>query len=282
MHIALSRSPAWGPGWLGQMLRWGALLGGLVATGAALAQTAAVVDVPTRPGVTQRFLHLAPSQPARASVVLMAGGQGGLRIFDNGSLGWGENNFLVRSRQRFVDAGFAVAVVDAPSDRQYPPYLQDFRQTASHVQDVQAVIGWMRRQHGMPVWLVGTSRGTQSAAFVGTELPLAQGGPDGIVLSSSITQDRAARAVPDMPLDRIGVPVLVMHHEQDACRVCPFSRVPDIMEKLKARGPAVRSDLIAFRGGQSTGPACEAWAHHGFNGLEDEVVAKMAAWIAPR
>jgi hypothetical protein len=36
-----------------------------------------VVDVPTRPGVIQRFLFAAPPQP-KAAVVLFAGGHGGL------------------------------------------------------------------------------------------------------------------------------------------------------------------------------------------------------------
>jgi len=47
-----------------------------------------VIDIPTRPGVTQRFLYLASEKP-RASVILFAGGQGGLQIRDNGSFRWG-------------------------------------------------------------------------------------------------------------------------------------------------------------------------------------------------
>jgi hypothetical protein len=93
----------------------------------ASAQTAQqVVDVPTRNGVTQRVLFLSPPEP-KATFLLFPGGHGGLGIFPNGSLRWGEGNFLVRSRQLFVDQGVAVAVVDAPSDRQSPPYLSGAR-----------------------------------------------------------------------------------------------------------------------------------------------------------
>ena len=56
-----------------------------------------VVDLPTRPGVTQRMLVITPPEP-KAAVVLLAGGHGGLQIFPNGSFKWGEGNFLVRSR----------------------------------------------------------------------------------------------------------------------------------------------------------------------------------------
>ena len=70
-----------------------------------------VVDVPTRPGVTQRFVLLTPTQP-KAVVVLFAGGHGGLQIQDNGSFRWGTGNFLVRSRQSFAERDLVVAVVE--------------------------------------------------------------------------------------------------------------------------------------------------------------------------
>jgi hypothetical protein len=90
--------------------------------------TQKVVDIPTRPGVTQRMLVLSPPE-AKAAVILIAGGHGGLQIFPNGSFNWGAGNFLVRTRQAFAEQGLMVAVIDAPSDRQSPPYLSGFRQT---------------------------------------------------------------------------------------------------------------------------------------------------------
>jgi pimeloyl-ACP methyl ester carboxylesterase len=165
-------------------------------------------------------------------VLLLAGGHGGLRLFDNGTPRWGDNNFLVRSRALFAEQGLAVAVLDVPSDRQRPPFLEGFRQTAEHAADLKATLAWLRSQWGLPVWLVGTSRGTQSVAFVATELAGPEG-PDGIVLSSSILTDERSRAVPAMPLERIRVPVLVLHHERDGCRLCAFSQVPALMDGLK-------------------------------------------------
>src|SRR3954471_16795624 len=84
-----------------------------------------VVDVPTRPGVTQRFL-LIPTPDAKAAVVLFAGGHGGLQLNDAGGLGWGRGNFLVRTAPMFASLGLTVAVIDAPSDHQSPPYLNGF------------------------------------------------------------------------------------------------------------------------------------------------------------
>lgn len=260
---------------------WFLLLGTLAALAgqAALAQNAAprVVDIPTRPGVTQRFVYTAPpSGPPKATLILLPGGQGGLQIKDGGSYGWGGNNFLVRTRQQFADAGFAVAVVDAPSDKQSPPYLGGNRQKPEHRTDILAVIAWLRQQSPAPVWLVGTSRGTQSAAYIATEAGTAQGGPDGLVLTSTILSDPGGRAVPKMPLKTLTIPVLVVHHEQDACKACPFSEIPALMDKL-AKTP--KAELISVSGGQSRGDPCEAMAYHGFNGIEAEVVGKISRWI---
>jgi len=251
---------------------------GLACQGALAQTTQKVVDIPTRPGVTQRFVYIAPPQP-KASVILFAGGHGGLQISGDGGFTWGKGNFLVRTRQLFADAGLAVAVIDAPSDRQSPPHLSGFRQTREHAADVAAVIAWLKQQAPVPVWLAGTSRGTQSAAYLATELPVAQGGPDGLVLTASILTDPNGRAVPKMPLETLRIPVLVVHHELDACRVCRFSDMPPLMDKL-AKTP--KAELLTVTGGQSTGDPCEAMAYHGFNGLEPEVVGKISRWILAR
>jgi dienelactone hydrolase len=233
-----------------------------------------VVDIPTRPGVTQRMIVISPADP-KAAVVLLAGNHGGLQISPNGSFEWGEKNFLVRTRQRFADHGLLVAVVDAPSDRQSPPFLSGFRQTPEHAADIKAVIAWLRAQSNVPVWLVGTSRGTQSAAYAATEL-VGPDGPDGIVLSATIVADYSSRPVPAMPLGNIRTPVLVVHHEQDGCHFCPYSGVPSLMEKL-VNSP--RREVLSFTGGQNEGDPCEGMAYHGFNGLESDVVRKTAAWM---
>ena len=236
----------------------------------------AVVDIPTRPGVTQRLLVLTPPV-AKAAVVLFAGGNGSVQIFPNGSIKR-EGNFLVRTRQLFADQGLLVAVIDTPSDRDRAPYLAGFRQTPEHAADVKAVIAWLRSKANLPVWLAGTSRGTQSVGYVATELA-GGGGPDGIVLTSTILLDPRGRPVPAMPLEKIKIPVLVVHHEQDECRVTPFGEVQTLMAKL---GNSPRKELLTFKGGQSTGDLCEAFAYHGYNGIEAEVVQKIAAWITTK
>ena len=249
----------------------------LIATTATAQARTEIVDLPTRDGVTQRLLVLDAPSP-RAAAILFAGGHGGLRIGDDGEPRWGRRNFLVRSRALFVERGVTVAIIDTPSDRASPPFLAGFRQSAGHVADVRAVIAWLRERTRAPVWLVGTSRGTQSAAFVATALPGADG-PDGVVLTASILRDDRGRPVTAMPLERVRVPVLVVHHEDDACRACPFARTSDLMARL---AHVARRELLPIRGGASVGDPCEALAHHGFNGREEEVVERTVAWMLAR
>jgi hypothetical protein len=250
------------------------LCGGAVTRGQVPEQ---VFDVPTRQGVIDRVVVLASPSP-KAAVILFPGGHGGLQTAQNGAFKWGANNFLVRTRQMFASQGLVVVVVDAPSDRQSPPFLTGFRNTPQHVADIRAVIAWVRQHVHVPVWLVGTSRGTESAAFAATQLA-GSDGPDGLVLTSTILSDNKEMPVTAMALGSLHIPVLVVQHVQDGCKHCPFSEASRLMDQLTH---VPKKQLIPISGGTSQGDPCEAMAYHGFNGVEHEVVTQIANWIAAK
>ena len=256
-----------------------AVLAAILLPAVCRAQATEVVTLATRPEITQRMLVMQPDKPL-AVLVLMSGGAGNLGIYDNGSMRR-DGNFLVRSRSLFVQQGYAVVLPDTPSDRNAPPHLSgSFRESDEHAADIGATIAWARQRFGTRVWLIGTSRGTQSAAHAGVTLAGASA-PDGLVLTSAVLAasrfgSSTARPVQEMALEKLRIPVLVGHHEQDQCAVCPPALLPALMAKLN---PAT-SRLITYQGGRSAGSPCEAFAHHGFNGIEDRVVADIAAWIA--
>ena len=250
------------------------LLAAWLVAAAASARAPQVVDVPTRPGVTQRFLYV-PAKAPVAAAILFAGGHGGLEIRPDGEIGWGRGNFLVRTRALFAERGISVAVIDAPSDRQADPWLGGFRQTREHAADAAAVVEWLRAETTLPVWLVGTSRGTQSVAY----LALASIGADGLVLTSTILVDPRGRPVPAMPVERIAVPTLVVHHRDDRCSVTPYSQASALAARLTS---SPRKAFLTFDGGTDRGDACEAAGHHGFAGIEVRVVDAIAAFVAGR
>jgi hypothetical protein len=236
-----------------------------------------LVRLPTRPGVTQAFWVTTPPGPPVATVILFTGGPG--LLFSNRQPELKSKNFLIRSRDKFAAAGFLVASVDGPSDH-LEGLDDDFRSSAAHATDIAAVIAYMRQKAAVPVWLIGTSRGTTSAANVAARLKT--GGPDGLVLTSSIVAATRVLAPVQSTVDvgAIGVPTLFVHNKDDACMATPYSAVPALMERFTH---APRKELITVSGGSTPlSEPCEALSRHGYIGIEDEVVGKIAAWIKSR
>jgi pimeloyl-ACP methyl ester carboxylesterase len=231
--------------------------------------------VASRPGVTETMLVIQPSDAPVATVVLFVGGPGKAGLKTPWQPGHRGGNFLFRSADRFVADGFLVAVVDTPSDR--PNGLWDWRTGADHATDIAAVIAALRTDAKVPVWLIGTSMGTLSAASAAALLKT--GGPDGIVLTSSVTESsrQSEESVKTVRLQDITVPVLIVHHEHDGCRASPYAGAEALLERLRA---SPKRELIAFDGGDTpTSGPCDPFAPHGYLGIENKVVDAIAVWI---
>ena len=256
------------------------LLAGVVVSAAtlAVAQSAEVVELSTRAGVRQRILVQRPAgPPAAATLVLLMGGTGQLGIYPNGSL-QRDTHLLARVRHLLLDRGHAVVLVDAPSDRR--DLGGDFRESSEHAEDLGAVIAHARKAFGKPVWLVGHSRGTHSAVNAATRLA-GDAAPDGIVLAASILESSrfgssTAKPLQDSGVESLRVPVLVLHHNQDACQASPPAKLPE----LKARLPAGTSRVLTYDGGISRGALCDVQAFHSFHGIDQQLVDDLSAYTA--
>jgi fermentation-respiration switch protein FrsA (DUF1100 family) len=229
------------------------------------------VTTEARPEARQPFLLLVPPR-ARAVAVLLPGGQGEIGLRPDGKIARG-GNFLVRSRERFTERGLAVAVIAPPEDH---PSLYEFRTSPEHTQDLGGVIAYLRARLGLPVWLVGTSRGTISAAYAAGRLA-PPAGPDGLVLASSITVRSQGESVLDADLAAIRVPTLLVQHRLDACPVTPLSGAQDLLQRL-VHAPA-RELVVITGGGPPSGPPCQALHYHGYVGSAEQAVQAIAGWI---
>jgi len=241
-----------------------------------------VVDLPTRPGVTVRFAAFAPDQAPKAVAILFVGGQGVLNIPSEVGPTWGRSgNFLVRIRENLRRRGFYIAIPDAPSDHLHG--LGNYRTTEGHAEDIAALIAEVRRRApGVPVWLIGTSMGTISAADGASRLQGARG-PDGVVLTSSVSRTNPnPRAntninVFDNDFSAIRVPTLITYHRGDACEVVSPGDGPRMISKLEN---APRKEVLMFDGGDPPASTpCEALAQHGYYGIEGQVADAIADWI---
>lgn len=229
-----------------------------------------VVDLSVR-GSTQRILVDAPANPI-GSVVLLAGGTGVLNIDEAGKVTRLSGNQLVRSRAFYVRAGFATAVPDIASDLKD---TQNYRGNgATHGRDIAAVIAHMRAIKG-PVALVATSRGALSAATV--MLRQSDTLPDALVITSGVLRGPNSSAEAMGNPAKIKVPVLLIAHQDDTCRVT----LPSDMTGYAARLTGSRKvDTITMSGGsRSQDDPCEAYGPHGFAGIDQQVVDTITTWL---
>jgi hypothetical protein len=192
-----------------------------------------VVTLTTHDGTTTRYALAGPKEEPsgdRIALVLLVGGGGDLNLNDRGCPRALSGNSLVRSLPYFHAEGFSTALVDAPSDHQGGDGLGGFRTSSDHAADLGLVVTDVRRRTSASVWVVGTSRGTISAANVASRFT-SLATPDGLVLTSAVTSgSRSGRktwisqTVFDLKLDAIRSPVLVVGHAEDQCARTPPER----------------------------------------------------------
>jgi len=247
------------------------------------ASAATVVTVVPRPGVALKMLVDVPPD-AKALAMLFPGGAGTVRIADDGSFAGMKGNFLTRTRDLFAADGVATALIDAPSDRldrKGPTFT--YRASEEHAKDIKQAIATLHALYPkLPIWLVGTSRGSTSAANAAATA--GPGEADGLVLTSSVgIESRHGGNVLDFKLEATRIPSLVVHHTDDGCGVTPVSGARDIKARLTG---AKASDLMTFEGGDSgngngngNGKECGAYSHHGYLGIERKVVDAINTWI---
>lgn len=218
------------------------------------------IELSSRPNVTQPILFQ-PASPAVASVVLFTGAGGVIAIT--------QGNFLLRVRDAFVAQGISVAAIDAPSDHA-TGLSDDYRASADAAQDVAAVVAFLKAKAPVPVWLVGTSRGSISAANGAARLGRSQ--VSGVVLTSSVWNHGMER----VSLASIAVPTLLVHNRQDGCVGSPPSGAEEALAAMTAT-PA--KQLVFVSGGIPKGNPCGGLSAHGYYGLENQVVPIVIDWI---
>ena len=258
---------------------------------AAATDCGEVVTIPTHDRTTTRYALARPTAAITGepiAVMLLPGGGGHLDLDARGCPRALQGNSLVRSIPHLRDLGFATALVDSPSDHVGDDGLAGFRSSSQHTEDLGKVIADVRTRANGLVWVIGTSRGTISAANAASRLSGASA-PDGVVLTSAVTSSARSTAKPwvsqtvfDLPLDRIRMPVLVVGHAADTCPRTP----PSSMESITAATKGAREQVVTVTGGPGGGgriqagiDACVGRSPHGFIEQEAEVAAGIARFI---
>lgn len=209
-----------------------------------------VTSARTPGGETVAYVLTTKGGTPTHAVILMPGGTGVMNPrMQNGRLVFGfGGNFLIRSRELFADGRFVAASTDATST---PARI------LAIARDLQ------RRYGGIAVYVLGTSRSTEATMLLAAPL---DGQVAGFVHSSSMN------GIAGFDPRRFRSRHLIVYHRMDACRATSPSA-----------GAASRSsygtETIEMEGGTSTGDDCEAYSHHGYNGIEAATVERIKAWI---
>jgi pimeloyl-ACP methyl ester carboxylesterase len=98
-----------------------------------------------------------------------------------------------------------------------------------------------------------------------------------VVFAAPITSYELPASVPRQNIEKITVPVLIYHHNDDACRITAPYEAGWIMRGLK--NSPVKRQMIVTGGESPTGDPCEAFHWHGFIGMESQPVKELADWI---
>ncbi|HEY2990363.1 MAG TPA: hypothetical protein VGL11_21795 [Candidatus Binatia bacterium] len=260
----------------------------------------------------------------KAIAVLLAGGDGEAHLTpdscinnnppcDPVPLTHSGGNFLVRSAQLFAERGFRALTIDQPS----PLPSGDtcgisgecydvYRVSQRHSLDIAAVVRKENPGH-KPVFLVGTSRGTESAvaqnvlgvgSMLSSPVTLAPVTPATNPPTAQVPNPCDANHKPyvddcyygQLKAPSVTVPVQILMHEEDpnttACYVATVQDAQNLRDDLKTNGNnGVGVDTFFHQetGGfevvdPNTGQVVDACGHesfHGFLGIESEVVHRI-------
>jgi len=240
-------------------------------------RAAEIVDLPSAAGGTQRVWYDAPANPW-AVVILFMGGDGINGLTPEGDFRRG-GNFLIRTRPLWLAQGLGVLIPDKPAG------LSDLygrRTSADYARDIRDLASFARARSSAPIWLIGTSLGSITAAAGAASLT--RGEIAGAVLTSTVTRRGAGaqmwERVFTAELPAIYVPVLVVAHENDGCAYSSPANAPGLCAALTG---APRTEIFLVTGGSPpcSGP-CEPFAAHGYFGIEAEVVGRIAGWMRGR
>ena len=201
-------------------------------------------------GETVPYILNSTTATPRYVVILFPGGTGRVdpRIV-NGELVYGfQGNFLLRARPFIVDEEFATVTTNSSDEEAR----------------IQAVLDDIKRRFpAAKVYLMGTSRGTASTMQLAGYLSERIAGE---IHTSSMSEISAFDS------RRYKNRHLIVHHKRDACRVTPFFAAESAHQRFG-------TEFIAMEGGTSVGNPCEAFAHHGYNGIERETIDAIKKWV---
>ena len=200
---------------------------------------------------TVAYILTSQNQSPQYVLILMPGGAGTLNphINNEGKLQFDfAGNFLIRSRNRFCDTQFSTASTNSTES---PERIEAL------INDLQ------KRFPKAQICMVGTSRSTYSTMGLAEKF---DGKINCIIHTASMNQ------IARFDTRKFKSRHLMVRHKNDPCHLTTYASTQSNHERYK-------TPLITMEGGSSTGDSCQAFSYHGFNGIEQQTIDQIKAWI---
>jgi len=179
-----------------------------------------------------------------------------------------KGNFLIRARRHLLNDKIMSLLVDCHS--QSGPICElEYQASHQREKDINALIDRVIELNPSieKVWLIGTSMGTMSSAFVPKHNTKRY---SGVIHTATLTATK--NHYPQLRgfnYRALSETQFFIHHIDDPCLLTKYSRIKNIAELNKI-------PLITVFGGRGfKGNACNAFTQHGFRGMEVKVMREI-------
>lgn len=249
-------------------------------SGGSAALADEVITLQPRPGVTQSTLLWTPHDASPDTVLLlMPGGPGNIGLsVKEGQAQSTRPHLFSRQREALLGGRMVVAIPDAPSDQK--DLVQEFRISSAHATDMQAVVRALHEKFpAARLVVVAHSRGTVSAGYLaknlGDEISAL------VLISGLYLPSEPSALIPSggpglsqIDLPALKMPVLLIHHRQDACPVATLPMTGTTQFK--------QLPLITMEGTvePNLDSPCGPGTRHWFAGEEAPVGERILSWLA--
>ena len=240
------------------------VLAAILLTLTTVASAAEVIDIPSAQGLPTRTL-LVSTPNTKATVLLFIGGDGQLRLTDDGQTKHGHT--FVRSIDRWASHSINAVLIDTPFGLGNAKRGHK-RGSRNHLTRVAEVTAYYSKKASAPLWIFGHSLGTSTVAAF-----MSSGRQEiGLLRGYIVAGTHKGESVPVS----VKLPALGIHHRKEACEVTPIEASEAIINSRSSDTPKA---MILLDGGEDEGHRCLARAYHGFNGIENQFIDTAVSFI---
>lgn len=195
-----------------------------------------------------------------ALLLQLPGGHGSFQIF--------LSSRPISDLDNKVDVVFLINPYPMPNPNGDPP----LRYSPDYVARIKSVIEYYKKLTNKKIWLSGHSAGTPGIAGFLNRDKNNYKIIDGAVFLSSNYYTR-------VKVDKINVPILILHHEWDRCRSNKYSGAQILNNKFLKINSS-KTKFVTFSGGKAFGDPCDSpGGYHFFVGQNDKVANEIINFI---